>query len=130
MAAGMLVVSCVGAEAVQILSLDAWSIGKGERKYGRVCDWMNAQLPPNSVLLLNQFSGSVWYFTSFAFVRSDQIDAATARRIEEACRKGGRPLYSVAYPFESDMVSKVPGRWTIINSVDDVLIQRCDWPSK
>jgi hypothetical protein len=123
--AALLVVACLGAETAQIYALEAWSIGRGERKYERACDWLNANVPRDSIVIANQFSGALFYFTGFTVLRADQIDPATAARVLSAARAGHRPLYAVFFPFEEPLLSRVPSRWSIVASVDDVLIQRC-----
>jgi len=127
-AVGLLIFASLGAEVVQVLSLDAWSIGRGERKYERVADWMRANLPGNSVVVASQFSGALYYFTDMTLLRGDQIDPPTARKIKQAVQAAHRCLYAVVFPFEQDMVGRIPGRWSIVRTVDDVLILRCDWP--
>jgi 4-amino-4-deoxy-L-arabinose transferase-like glycosyltransferase len=123
--AAILVVACLGAETAQVYTLEAWSIGRGERKYERACDWLNANVPRNSVVIANQFSGALFYFTGFTVLRADQIDPSTAARILSAARAGRRPLYAVFFTFEEPLLSRVPSRWAVVTSVDDVLIQRC-----
>jgi opacity protein-like surface antigen len=124
--AALLVFASIGAELTQVLSLDAWSIGRGERKYGRVASWLVHNLPPNSVIVVNQFSGSMFYFTDFTFLRGDQLDAKTAESIRKAVKAEKRPLFSVLFQFENDLASKIPGRWNIISMDDGVLVQSCD----
>jgi len=123
--AALLVMASLGAEATQAYALDAWSIGRGERKYERACDWLNANAPRDSVVIASQFSGALFYFTGFAVLRADQIDPATADRIISAARAAHRPLYAVFFTFEEPLLSRIPARWSIATSVDDVLIQRC-----
>jgi hypothetical protein len=126
----LLVLASVGAEVAQVLSLDAWSIGRGERKYGRVASWLVHNLPRNSVIIVSQFSGSMFYFTDFTFLRGDQIDAVTAERIRRAVQAEGRPLYSVLFHFEADLEHRISPRWTLVGEDGDVLIQRCDFAGK
>lgn len=122
--ASLLVLSCLGTEATQTYALDAWSIGRGERKYERACDWLNANAPRDAVVIANQFSGALFYFTGFTVLRADQVDPATAERVLAAARASRRPLYAVFFNFEEPLLAKVPGRWSVVSSVDDVLIQR------
>lgn len=125
--ASLLVLASLGAEVAQVLSLDAWMIGRGERKYGRVASWIAHNLPPNSVILVNQFSGSMLYFTEFTFLRGDQIDMRTAGRIRADLKAEGRPLYSVLFQFELDTANRIPGRWSVVYADEDVLVQRCEF---
>jgi hypothetical protein len=72
----------------------------------------------------------MYYFTDFTFLRADQIDAATARRIQAAVQAAHRPVYAVTFPFEEDLITRIPCRWTMVTVVDDVLVRRCDWPER
>ena len=126
----LLVTASLCAETVQILTLEAWTIGRGERKYGRVAEWLKANLPADSVVVANQFSGALYYFTDFTFLRADQIDGATAKRIQAVVQAAHRPMYAVTFPFEDDLIARIPCRWTMVRAVDDVLVRRCDWPDR
>jgi hypothetical protein len=128
--AGLLVFTALGAETVQMVSLSPWTIGRGERKYGKVSAWLNANVPKNSVMLVSQFSGSMYYFTDFTYVRGDEIDPNTARRIQNAVQAEDRPLYAVLYRFEADLVKTLPAKWELVRTFDDVLVLRCVWPGK
>ena len=128
--AGLLVFASVGAEVAQVLSLrQAWSIGRqGERKYGRVTSWLVHNVPANSVVEVNQFSGSMLYYTNLhTFVRGDQIDAPTAEEDPASpSLREGRPLYAVLFDFEANLVTRLPGRWGLIWSDEGVEVLRCD----
>jgi hypothetical protein len=126
----LVVLAAVGVEAAQIIPLGAWSIGRGERKYGHVADWLAANVPRNSAIVAHQFSGALFYYTNLTLVRADQIDPATALRVRAAVRSAGMPLYAVLFPFELDILKKLPGPWALVGSVDDVTIWRCDWSGK
>ena len=128
--AALLVLASIGAEVAQVLSLEAWSIGRGERKYGRVASWLVHNAPANSVVIVNQFSGSMLYFTNFTFLRGDQIDAATAERVRKAVLTEGRPLYAVLFQFEDNLAGRVPGRWGMVWSDEGVEVLRCDLSGK
>lgn len=128
--AGFLVAASLCAETAQTLALDAWAIGRGEQKYVRVADWLRANLPRNSVIVASQFSGALFFYTDFTLLRADQIDAATARRIQEAARAAKRPVFGVAFPFEQGLVMKAAGRWSIVTGIDDILILHYDAAGK
>lgn len=129
-AAVLIVGSTLGAEATQVSLLDAWRIGHGELKYGRATRWMNANLPKDGVVVASQFSGAVFYFTEFALLRGDEIDPPTSARIRASLGASHRPLYAVVFPFERNLLARLPCRWTVVRSVDDVLVLRGDWPTK
>jgi len=106
---------------------EAWSIGHGERKYGRVSAWLNAHVPTNSVMVMSQASGALFYFTHFTLLRYEQMNASVTQRARATLQSEGRPLYAVLFPFEVDILKKLPGKWDRVVSVDDVSIWRCDW---
>jgi len=126
----LLLVAALGVEAGQIVPLDAWAIGRGERKYGRVADWLTANVPRNSAIVAVQFSGALFYFTDLTLLRADQMDPPTAGRVQAAARSAGIPLYAVLFPFEVRKLKDLPGPWALAGSVDDVTIWRCDWAKK
>jgi 4-amino-4-deoxy-L-arabinose transferase-like glycosyltransferase len=124
--ATLLVLSSLGAEVTQGLYLDAWSIGRGERKYGRALAWLTANAPAGSVVLASQFSGAVVYYTDFPLLRAEEVDPATAQRVRASLSRSHRPLYAVVFPFEQAVVGRIPGRWGVVANVDDVQILRSD----
>jgi hypothetical protein len=111
--------------------LHALSIGQDELRYTEVADWLNTNLPSNSVCLAMQASGSIYYYTHFAFVRWDALEPATTGKVEAALRKSGRPLYAVLFPFERDdsevLERRMPGHWTEVKQIKDVTIWRRDF---
>lgn len=124
----LLLVAAIGIEVRQTGPLrEAWAIGHGERKYGRVCVWLNAHVPANSAVVTSQASGALFYFTHFTLLRFEEMSPAVSQRILDSLRSEGRPLYAVLFPFEEGTIKKLPGKWTHVVSVDDVSIWRCSW---
>jgi hypothetical protein len=123
----LLTVAALGVEAGQTGPLrEAWTIGHGERKYGRVSDWLNAHLPRDSAVVVSQASGALFYFTPFTLLRYEEMSPSVARRAEDSLRSAGRPLYAVLFPFEEPVLRNLPGKWAHAVSVDDVSIWRCE----
>jgi hypothetical protein len=124
----LLLAAAVGVELSQTQPLrETWAIGHGERKYGRISKWLNANVPANSAIVVSQASGALYYFTDFTLLRYEQIDPAVAQRVRASVEARGRPLYAVLFPFEGDALRKLPGSWVHVASVDDVGIWRCEW---
>jgi hypothetical protein len=121
-----LLFASLGVEAAQNVPLHAWAIGQGERKYGRVADWLGANVPRNSAIIAHQFSGALFYYTDLTLLRADQMDPSTAARVNTSVRSGAIPLYAVLFPFELGALRDLPGPWALAGSVDDVTIWRCD----
>lgn len=121
--------AAVAVEALQTGPFrEAWGIGRGERKYGRVAAWISPNLPRDAVLLTVQASGALFYYTDFTLVRWDQLGGAWARRVDDAVRRDGRPLYAVLFPFEEKALGALPGKWVRVGGVEDVGVWRRDAP--
>ena len=126
----LVLVAAVGVEASQTGPLrEAWAIGHGERKYGRVSDWLVAHLPKDSVLVVSQSSGALYYFTDFTLLRHDQMSPSVSERVRTCVQSSKRGLYAVLWPGEIEVLGKLPGTWTQVGRIDDVTVWRCDWES-
>jgi len=123
----VLLAAAIGVEFGQTRPLrEAWYIGHGERKYGRVSAWLNAHIPADSAIALSQNSGAMYYFTQFTLLRYEEMSPRVSDRVAGILRSEGRPLYAVLFPFEVEQLKKLPGRWTRVVSVDDVSVWRSD----
>jgi hypothetical protein len=122
--AAAVLLGAVAVEAGEIGPLDAWTIGRGERKYGRVAEWLQGHVPPNAAVVATQFSGSLFYYTGFTLLRMDQLDAATAPLVFSAAQSAGAPVYGVIFPFERAALEAIPGPWSLVGTVDDVTVWR------
>jgi hypothetical protein len=110
-------------------SIRPLSTGSSERRYLDLADWMQKNVPQDAVCLTMQASGALFYYTHFTFIRWDFVGSANAATIESALRSAKRPLYAVLFPFElnaPDGLTRMPGLWTRVGSVNDVVIMRCD----
>ncbi len=105
---------------------EAWLIGHGERKYGRVSAWLVAHVPDNSVIVASQASGALYYFTPFTLLRYEDMAPSVSRRVATTLTEEKRPLYAALFPFEVDVLKKMPGKWNRVVSVDDVSIWSCN----
>ncbi len=122
--------AAVGVELGQTPQLrETWAIGHGERKYGRVSRWLKANVPGDSVLVVSQASGALYYFTAFTLLRHDQITPPVADRIRSSVLSEKRALYAVLFPFELNALKRLPWAWTKVGAIDDVSVWRCDLES-
>jgi hypothetical protein len=73
-----------------------------------------------------QTTGALVYYSDFAFVRWDQLDAASFARVTAAMRARGTPLYAVLFPFEvrDALEERARGNWTEVGAVRQVTIWR------
>lgn len=121
-AGAMLVLLVVGWNAYWIAHFGVWS--RNEGRYQAAAQWTAQNLPPNAVVLAMQVSGSLLYYTPFTFVRYEQFDRDSFAQVEQACDAAGRPIYAMLFPFETDAVLRMPGTWTRIGSVAEIVIWR------
>jgi hypothetical protein len=105
-------------------------IGEDELRYGILGDWMKANLPADAVCLSMQASGSVYFYTPFTILRWDMLNKADISVVEAALVNSRRPLYAVLFPFEVTRMASLerlmPGLWSPVGKVDDVVILRHD----
>ncbi len=121
----LLALATVGVEASQGGPLgEAWTIGHGERKYGRVAEWLRAHAPAEAALVAVQASGALFYYLDNTVVRWDQITPGNAARVEAAV--AGRPLFAALFPFERPALETLPGKWVRVGNVEDVTLWRRD----
>jgi hypothetical protein len=113
---------------VQGRELHPLTIGHEELRYGRVCDWLQKNIPKNSVCVAMQASGALFYYTDFTFVRWDNLGPDNLGAFDAAVRRSGRPVYAVLFPFEVQdsgiLQNRLPGTWTQIAKVSDIRIWR------
>lgn len=123
----LLILSSLYVSVTEIKPLNVLLIGRGERKYGRVADWLKAHVPDNSVIVASQFSGSAYYYTPYVVMRPEELIAGAADQARSAVLRQRLPIYSVTFPFEQDSMKGLPGKWVLFGTVGDVAIWRGDW---
>jgi hypothetical protein len=113
---------------VQGRELHPLIIGHEELRYGRVCDWLQKNIPGDSVCVAMQASGALFYYTDFTFVRWDSLAADNIAAFESAVRASRRPEYAVLFPFEVQqsgiLEGGIPGNWAQVGKVSDITIWR------
>lgn len=111
-------------------SLHPFIVGDEELRYGRLADWMERNMPHDSVCLAMQATGAIVYYTQFTFLRWDALHPDNLPKVEEALRSSHRPLYAVLFPFEVldslGLDTYIPGHWTQVGKVDNVTVWRRD----
>ncbi|MEO7414269.1 MAG: hypothetical protein ABIZ81_13020, partial [Opitutaceae bacterium] len=123
MAGVIAVLAVTGWDYFWSKKLHSLESGRGEKVYPDSANWAREHLPKDAVVLTMQTSGALLYYTDFVFVRWDQFDLANIADLEGVCRKSGRPLYAMFFPFEVEEVierKRFPGNWKKIGAVRDV----------
>ena len=99
-----------------------------DRTYPLAMEWLRGHVPDNAVIAAWQASGAVFYYTPFALVRWEIMNAGGFRRVAAAAREAHRPIYAVLFDYERDAALQrhMPGAWTSIDAIRDVTIWRWD----
>jgi hypothetical protein len=102
--------------------------GRNDLEYRQAARALQAIAPPNSVCLCMQTSGSVFYDTGLAIVRSDQLDRDFAERFFRWAAVSRTPVYAALFDFEKKQVlSSTPaGSWRAVAESPPVSIWRWD----
>lgn len=83
-----------------------------ERGYPLTGRWVAQSLPADGVLLGQQVSGALLYYTSRPFLIPDWFSAEECARLETWLAQNRRSLYAALYPHEEAAVwRQFPGRW-------------------
>ena len=111
---------------------EAENIGRGERNYSHLAEWMNANLPPDSIVAVMQDSGAVYYYTDFKLVRWDMLEEGNAfQKIAASARAHHHPLYAVLFPFEVEerhaLTHYMPGPWKSFGKVRGIGVYQYDF---
>lgn len=107
--------------------LFALGIGRSQRVYEEACE-RAAALQGDPVILTMQTSGALFYYTHRTIVRWDMLRAGDFSRLEELCRRAGRPIYAILFPFEEHMLNDgtCRGDWRRLGQLGPVSIWRLE----
>ena len=84
-----------------------------EQAYAELGHWAQDHLPANTVLLTNNDSGALYYYTPFPVLRWDQMSAEEFSRHAAQLTRAGRPLHLIVTTDEEAHVltERAPARW-------------------
>ncbi len=102
--------------------------GRADGEYRVAAQELQALVPPNSVCLCMQTSGSLYYYTNLILIRSDEFDRARATSFFGWARKSGVPVYAALFGWEEDQVWSLPlsGAWSLVTRSKPVAIWKWD----
>ena len=102
-----------------------------EQAYAEIGQWSHDHLPAPSVVLTNQDSGALYYYTSFPILRWDQMSTTEFNAHAAHLTRAGRPLYLITPEHEAEFVltQRVPARWEKISTVAQRSIWRYNGPT-
>jgi hypothetical protein len=102
--------------------------GRADGEYRVAAEELQTLVPPNSVCLCMQTSGSLYYYTNLILIRSDEFDKERATSLFGWARKAGVPVYAALFEWEEDQVRSLPisGAWRLITRSKPVAIWKWD----
>jgi hypothetical protein len=102
-----------------------------EQAYAEIGHWSHDHLPANTVLLTNNDSGALYYYTSFPILRWDQMSSAEFTQHAAHLTRADRPLHLITTEAEENHVltQRVPARWEKITTVAQRSIWRYNGPA-
>jgi hypothetical protein len=104
--------------------LNAASIGYGESIYPDTLAWARTHLPHDSIILTHQTSGALLYYTDYAFIRWDTLNAESFARVTTAAVNARHPIFAILFPHEIKPVleTHAVGRWTQFGAIRHMTI--------
>jgi hypothetical protein len=106
----MLSLGCEGIATQRLSFLDLRVVA---RMWFDVPRWAREHLPTNAMILSQDLSGSLYYYTDLPIVRFDAIREDKRKSFFEAAENQGRSIYAIGWPHEMDaLISQTGGNWT------------------
>ncbi len=79
------------------------------------------RLPKNALVVCSAFSGSLYFYTDFAVLRSDQLEAPSFAHYSALAHGAGRPVCAVFFQSEeAEAFRRCPGAWTRVAQIANV----------
>ena len=79
------------------------------------------RLPKNALVVCSAFSGSLYFYTDFAVLRSDQLEAPSFAHYSALAHGAGRPVCAVLFQSEeAEAFRRCPGAWTRVAQIANV----------
>jgi hypothetical protein len=102
--------------------------GRADGAYKVAAEKLQDLVPPNSVCLCMQTSGSLYYYTNLIVIRSDEFDRERATSLFSWARKSGVPVYAAIFGWEEEQVRSLPisGAWRLVTRSEPVAFWKWD----
>jgi hypothetical protein len=77
---------------------------------------------PTPLVVANNFSGAIHYYTGFPVLRADVIEPPDFARFAARARQAGRPVCAVVFDFEEEEAfrQRCPGNWIRLSTLGNV----------
>lgn len=124
-AAGVIALWAVVAAIHWAPRLAVFEMRRYEQAYADGSAAALARFKPDALVVCSAFSGSLYYYTPFAVLRSDQIGAEDFTRHAQRLQGAGREIGAVLFESEeAEAFRRCPGNWTRIARTGNVGLWR------
>jgi len=105
-----------------------WLMAEGQRPYKELSLWARDHLPADSVVASLHASCSLYFYTDFPMIRSDNFGAEKFVALRERLRASGRPTYAflLKHDDEPRRQELIPGDWVEVKRVGDFSLWRLE----
>lgn len=123
--AGLISLWAVAAALHWAPRLAVFEMRRYEQAYADGVEAALARYRPDALVVCSAFSGSLYYYTPFAVLRSDQLGPADFARYTERLRPAGREIGALLFEAEeAEAFRRCPGNWTRVARVGNVGLWR------
>lgn len=122
-AAVVLAAWAVAASCYWTPSLHVFLVRTYEHNYAEAALAARERLPSGALVVVNNFSGTMYFYTDFPVLRADVVEAEEFRRHAETARRAGTPICAILFDFEEAEAfgpTRCPGRWRKLSSLANV----------
>jgi len=102
--------------------LHVFMVQRYEQAYADASRAARERLPANALVVANNFSGAIHYYTGFPVLRADVIEPPDFARFAARARQAGRPVCAVVFDFEEEEAfrQRCPGNWIRLSTLGNV----------
>jgi hypothetical protein len=120
-AAAILGLWAVGLSCYWVPNLAVRMMKQYEQVYADAAQEARVRLPRDALVACSAFSGAIYYYTDFAVLRTDQIEAPAFQRYATHAHQAGRPICAVLFASEeAEAFRRCPGAWTRLAQIRNV----------
>lgn len=98
-----------------------------EMTYPQAIHWAEGRLPADALVTTMQFSGAWYFYTNKLSVRYDALNPARFEELRAYAGSAGLHWYALVFDAEvQDLERNMPGRWTRLDGMRNVVLLRLD----
>jgi hypothetical protein len=98
-----------------------------EETYPAAVQWSEKLLPRDALVASSMLSGSFYFYSGRFTARMEQVDPNEFEELRAYVGAADMHWYAVIFDWEMpELMKAMPGRWTTINSMKNVLLLRLD----